>query len=213
MELQYTYSIQVSDARYGLAALCTVLRKAATKLAPVRQNPRKQPVVVLGSSSHWRNRRSAPGPVTLLAAPAGLETRPRKRSPLRVGQLGRVRHGTVTKRQPRRSCFAAAFAELHESALFVFLTISTRGAAKNTSPSQSSASRTPHDSLAVKRSSDARHAQRRRPVGPRPAGPSPQVHHPEPVRPGETASEPQEPALRRLPEAKDGLRDPLGASL
>lgn len=40
MELQYVYGAHVSDARYGLAALCTVLPKAATKLAPVRQNPR-----------------------------------------------------------------------------------------------------------------------------------------------------------------------------
>jgi hypothetical protein len=148
------------------------------------------------------------------------------RSPLPVGQLGRICNATWTH---RRISFAAAFAEPRASDLLC-LSLShhlhTRCGGEDTSPQPSPASpaqpvspaspvqssparaRTPHDSLAVKRSSDTRHAQRRRPVGPRP-GPSPQVHHPEPVRPGQTAAEPQEPALRRLPEAQDGLRDPL----
>jgi hypothetical protein len=220
----------VSDVRYGLGALSTVPRKAATNaLAPVRQSPQHE---TASDAVQAIGEVRASGPVTLLAAPSPLASISKSRHaaqkafpatcrPTRTSlqqsldaQQEKLRRSV---RRATRACFCVAC---------LVLTISTHGAAAKTrAPSQSSpvqpaspvqlqpGRRTSRSPFAVKRSNDARHAQRRRPVGPRPAGPSPQVHHPEPVRPGQTAAEPQEPALRRLPEAQDGLRDPLRASL
>lgn len=90
-------------------------KEAATNaLAPERQNPHKPPAIQ-PSSHPGRIGEVLQGPCSHVTRYSSQpQSRHRNRSPLRVGQLGRVCHGTWTR---SKSCFAAAFAEPRESAL------------------------------------------------------------------------------------------------
>lgn len=113
----------VSDVRYGLGALSTVPRKAATNaLAPVRQKPtNRQPVIHSGAIGEVR----APEPVTLLAAPAGLNqitTRGLETIPRYVSA-----NSDESATEPGRAAEEAsplAFAEPRESVFALFVSFS-----------------------------------------------------------------------------------------